>query len=179
LEELAMREEKKYLVAEAAEYIGKSNYVFLAGFDRLSVADVAVLRKRLREKGAEYHVVKNSLLRLAMLEKNLPEFAAEALSGATAIVVGGDDPSAVAKVLHEFANDKEHEDKLSMKSGALDGRLLSAEDMVELSKLPTLSELRARLLSVLEAAARNFLFVCNAVPQGFLRVLAAHAEKSQ
>lgn len=174
-----MREEKKYLVSEAAAYLGKSNYVFLAGFDRLTVADVAVLRKRLREKGAEYHVVKNSLLRLAMREKSLPEFADEALSGATAIVVGGDDPSAIAKVLHEFSRDKEREDRLSMKSGALDGRLLSAKDMIELSKLPTLSELRARLLSLMEAAAKNFLFVCNAVPQGFLRVLVAHAEKSQ
>ena len=174
-----MREEKKHLVAEVVGHLEKSDYVFLAGFNRLTVADVAVLRKRLRGKGAEYHVVKNSMLRLAAREKSLPEFAAEALSGATAIIVGGDDPSAVAKVLHEFSKDKEHEDKLSMRSGALDGRLLSVADMVALSKLPTLSELRAQLLSLMEAAPRNFLFVCNAVPQGFLRVLAAHAEKTQ
>jgi large subunit ribosomal protein L10 len=174
-----MREEKKYLVAETVEHLGKSSYVFLARFNRLTVADVAILRKLLRKKGAEYHVVKNSLLRLAALEKKLPEFSAETLSGATAIVVGGEDPSGVAKVLHEFTKDKEREDRLSMKSGSLEGRLLSADDVVALSKLPTLSELRARLLSLMEAAARNFLFVCNAVPQGFLRVLAAHAEKTQ
>jgi large subunit ribosomal protein L10 len=171
-----MRAEKKFLVAEAGEHLSKSSYVFLAGFDRLTVADVAVLRKRLGEKRAEYHVVKNSILQLAARERTLPEFAAAALRGATAIIVGGDDPSGVAKVLHQFAGEKEREDRLRLKCGVLDGRSLSAGDLLELSKLPTLGELRAQFLSLLQAPARNFLFVCNAVPQSFLRVLLAHAE---
>ncbi|MDR2664613.1 MAG: 50S ribosomal protein L10 [Puniceicoccales bacterium] len=171
-----MREEKKILVRETFDRLAGSCYVFLVAFDRLTVADVAVLRKRLKEKSAEYHVTKNPIFRLAAIERGLPEFAADALRGATAIVTGGDDPSGIAKVLQEFAEDKEREDRLKLKCGVLDGRPLSAEDLVGLAKLPPLAELRARLLSLLQAPARNFLFVCNAVPQGLLRVLLAHAE---
>ncbi|MDR0340469.1 MAG: 50S ribosomal protein L10, partial [Puniceicoccales bacterium] len=74
-----MRDEKKFLVREASKWMAGSNYVLLAAFDRLTVADVAVLRKRLKEKGAAYHVVKNSVLRLAARERDLPDFATEVL----------------------------------------------------------------------------------------------------
>jgi large subunit ribosomal protein L10 len=172
-----MREEKKYLVAEAVEHLGKSNYVFLAGFDRLTVADVAVLRRRLREKGAEYHVVKNSLLRIAAQEKKLPEFAAEALRGATAIVVGGEEPSEVAKILDAFSREKGREDKLAIKCGILEGQSLCSADVVALSKLPSLGELRSQMLSLFQAPARNLLLLCGAGAQGFVRLLVARAEK--
>ncbi|MDR1435760.1 MAG: 50S ribosomal protein L10 [Puniceicoccales bacterium] len=171
-----MREEKKYLVAELVEHLNKSDYMFLVAFDRLNVADVAVLRKKLREMGAEYHVVKNSILRLAVLEKSLPEFAADALRSATAIVVGGSDPSGVAKAICEFAGEREWADKLRMKSGILDGRQFDGDGLVALSKLPPIGALRAQFLALLQAAPKNFLFVCSAAAQSFLRLLVAYGK---
>ncbi|MDR0679283.1 MAG: 50S ribosomal protein L10 [Puniceicoccales bacterium] len=174
-----MRKEKKFLVNEAFGWMAGSDYVLLAAFNRLTVADVAVLRKRLREKGAMYHVVKNSVLRLAARERGLPDFAADALRGATAIVTGDGDPSNVAKVLQEFMDDKEREDRLKLKCGVLDGRLMSAENLASLAKLPSLAELRARFLALLQAPAQNFLMTCDAALQGLLRVLSAYATKGQ
>jgi large subunit ribosomal protein L10 len=172
-----MREEKKSLVSEAVGHLAKSRYFYVAGFDRLTVADVADLRKLLRETRAEYHVVKNAILERALRESQQPELAPEVLRGATAIVVGGEEPSAVAKILDAFSREKGREDRLSLKCGVLEGRILGAADVVALSKLPSLGELRSQFLSLLQAPARNFLLLCNAGPQGFLRLLAAYAEK--
>lgn len=172
-----MREEKKFLVEEVAEHLGKSDYFYVANFDRFTVADVAELRKSLAGEHAEYHVVKNSVLDHAIRQSGFPELAREILKGATAIVVGGDDASAVAKILDAFANENGREGKLSLKCGNLDGRNLSREEVIALSKLPSLGELRAQFLSLLQTPSRNLLLVCNAGPQSFLRLLMAYSEK--
>ncbi|MDR2576666.1 MAG: 50S ribosomal protein L10 [Puniceicoccales bacterium] len=174
-----MREEKKYLVDEAAEHLRKSDYVFVAGFDRLTVADVADLRKLLREKEAEYHVVKNSVLDLAVKRNNLPRIVEDALRGATAIVTGGGDPSGVAKVLEAFSNEKGRENKINLKFGILAGKSLTAKDVIVLSKLPSLRELRAQFLATLQAPAQNFLSVLQGSMRGLAQVLRAQSEKDK
>lgn len=172
-----MREEKKYLVNEVVEHLKKSDYLYVTGFDRFTVEDVAQLRKALRKENAEYHVVKNTILDLAVKESGLPEIAREALKGATAIVVGGNEPSAVAKILDTFAKEAGHEDKLSLKCGVLEGRALAEKDIIALSKLPSLKELRAQLLSLLQTPAQKLLLVCNAGPESFVRLLVAYSKK--
>ncbi|MDR3316522.1 MAG: 50S ribosomal protein L10 [Puniceicoccales bacterium] len=172
-----MRKEKKYLVSEAVDHLGKSDYLLVVGFDRLTVLEVAELRKSLLGKDAEFHVVKNSVLDLAAKECNFPELTRESLRGTTAIVVGGKDPSEVAKRMTAFANEKGHEDKLTVKCGILEGRALSAQDVIVLSKLPSLGELRAKFLALLQTPFQNFLSVCNAGMQNFVRLLVAHAKE--
>jgi large subunit ribosomal protein L10 len=174
-----MREEKKYLVEEAAGYLAQSDYLFVAEFNRLTVADVAALRNSLREKMAEYHVVKNSVLSLAIKSSGLPSLPREALRGFTAIVSGGNDPSGTAKILDAFSNEKGREDKLNLKCGVLSGNVLSANDIVKLSRLPSLGELRSQFLSGLQAAAKNFLLVCNAAMRDIVQILLAQSEKQK
>ncbi|MDR2677451.1 MAG: 50S ribosomal protein L10 [Puniceicoccales bacterium] len=174
-----MREEKKFLTAKVREYIEKSDYLYVAGFDRLTVGDVAELRKALRGEAAEYHVVKNSILRLAAKEANLPEINLGALKGTTAIVSGGQNPSGVAKVLDAFMSAPEKDGKLSVKWGRLGARVLHARDILALSKLPSLDVLRAQMLSLLQATLQQFLAVCNAAAQSFVRLLNAYGEKCQ
>jgi large subunit ribosomal protein L10 len=82
-----MRPEKNYLIREASDYLSKSDYFFLTDYKGINSEDTSTLRNRLSEKGAEFHVVKNSSLNLAAKDKNLPDLS-DYLSGHTAIVVG-------------------------------------------------------------------------------------------
>lgn len=164
-----MRKEKAFLVKEVVAHVRKSDFLFLANFERMTVADVAELRASLAKAGAEYHVVKNSILNAAAKECQFPDLS-QYLTGLNAVIVGGSAPTEVAKILSNFAKDKE---KLGVKGGRLEDQLLSSSDVVALSKLPSLDVQRAQLLSLLNTAAQRFLFVLQGVPQGLLNVLQA------
>ncbi|WP_309398899.1 50S ribosomal protein L10 [Cerasicoccus maritimus] len=168
-----MRPEKQYLVKEVSDYLAKSEYVFLTDFNRLTVAETAELRGQLATQNAEFHVVKNSILNNAMKERELPSVE-DVLEGPTAIVVGGPNPSEVAKVLIKFFKDKE---KVEVKKGLLGEQTLSKEEVEELSKLPSLDELRAKFLSLLNTPATQTVRVLIAGPQGLLNVLQAKVDK--
>ncbi|HCJ12564.1 MAG: 50S ribosomal protein L10 [Verrucomicrobia bacterium GWF2_51_19] len=167
-----MRQDKQFLVQEVASYLDASNYVILADFKGMTVADVAELRKALRAESATYHVVKNSIFNVVAKERSFPDMS-NLLQGQNAVVVGGSNPSGVAKVLMQFAKDKK---KLEMRGAILEKRLLSAGDVEALSKLPSLEVLRAQLLGLLNTPAQKVLYVLQGVPQGLLNVLNAHAE---
>ena len=93
------------------------------------------------------------------------------LAGQTAIVYGGNNPSGIAKILFNFAKEKE---KLQAKGGLLDGQVYDAVALESLSKLPDLPTLRATFLSLLLTPYRQCLYVMQAVPQGLLNVLKAY-----
>ena len=147
-----MREEKKFLVDEVAAHIGKSSYILLADFTKVTVEDAAFVRNELRAVGAEYHVVKNSIFNIAAKQAGLPDFSKH-LTGHTAIITGGDDAPGVAKVLVKFFKDKQ---KLDVKIGSMDGKVLSKAEIETLSKLPNLAGIRAQLLSLLQTPASQF-----------------------
>jgi large subunit ribosomal protein L10 len=164
-----MRAEKKYLIEEVAGHLKKSDYVILANYDKMTVADVAELRLRLAPHHAEFHVVKNSSLRVAAQALSLPSFES-ALIGPTAIVLGGKNSPGVAKVLRDFVKEKQ---KIVVKVGILGQKLISAQDVAKLADLPSLDTLRAQLLGLLQQPASLFVRVVNAVPQGLVNVLQA------
>ena len=159
-----MRAEKQYLISEVDTHLKKSDYVILTNFTKVTVADVAELRKRLDAEKAEFHVVKNSSLRVAAKALGLPEFES-ALIGPTAIIVGGKNSAGVAKILKQFFKDKQ---KLEVKVGVMDKKLVSAEDLSKIADLPSFEALRAQLLG---------LFKQNAA--AFVRVLDAKVKKEQ
>jgi large subunit ribosomal protein L10 len=164
-----MRAEKKYLIQEVEGHLKKSDYLVLANYDRMTVADVAELRKRLGAHNAEFHVVKNSSLRVAGKALGLPEFE-PALIGPTAIIVGGKNSPGVAKVLRDFAKEKQ---KIVLKAGVLSQRLITPADLEKLADMPSLETLRAQLLGLLQQPASLCVRVLNAAPQGLLNVLQA------
>ena len=169
-----MRPEKAYLVKEATDYLSRSEYVFLADYQGINAEETTALRKKLAERGAEFHVVKNSSLRLAAQERKLPDIS-EHLTGHTAIVVGGEDASAVAKALGLYFEDTQ---KVPVKGGTLGDRLLSAAEIKMLAKLPGLETLRAQLLSLFNAPATQLVGVLSAPSRGLVTVLRAKADKS-
>ncbi len=144
-----MRAEKQFLVDEVAGYLTKSKYLLIANFTGVTVKDATDVRAQLRPLGAEYHVVKNSILGIATKQAGLPDLSAH-LSGHTALVTGGDNPSGVAKVLVKFFKDFS---RLEVKAGVLDAKLLSAQEIDTLAKLPSLDAIRAQLLSLLSTPA--------------------------
>ncbi len=168
-----MRPEKKFLVDEVSKHLGKSDYVFLADYRKVTVSDAADLRASLGAHQAEYHVVKNSILNVAAKERKLPELESTWLTGQTAIVVGGRNPSEVAKILVKYFKDK---DKLSVKGGVLGSSRLTAADVQALSTLPSVEALRAQLLGLLSNPATGLVRVLQGVPQGMLNVLQAKAK---
>ncbi|MCC5840494.1 MAG: 50S ribosomal protein L10 [Opitutales bacterium] len=168
-----MQAEKQFLVDEVTAYLDKSEYLFLADYNRLTVADTEELRKVLAASGAEFHVVKNTILKIAADKHEYPELD-EQLKGPTAIVVGGNNAAEVAKALEKFFKDKK---KGELKGGVLDKRSLSAADISELAKLPSIEILRAQLLGLLNTPATSFVRVIQAVPQGLLNVLQAKVDK--
>ena len=164
-----MRAEKKYLIDEVETHLKKSDYVILANYNGMTVADAAELRTRLSAEKAEYHVVKNSSLRVAAKSLGLPDIEG-ALIGPTAIVVGGKNSAGVAKVLKQFFKDKQ---KIEVKAGILSKKLISPKDVARLADMPSLDVMRAQLLGLLNQPASMFVRVINAVPQGLVNVLQA------
>ncbi|MDC0158044.1 50S ribosomal protein L10 [Verrucomicrobia bacterium] len=170
-----MRPEKAYLVKEATDYLSRSEYVFLADYQGINAEETSELRKKLAERGAEFHVVKNSSLLLAAKEQNLPDIS-EHLTGHTAIVVGGEDASAVAKALGLYFKDTK---KVTVKGGTLGDRVLDAGEVKMLAKLPGLESLRAQLLSLFTTSPSQLVGVLSAPSRGMVTVLRAKADADQ
>lgn len=140
-----MREEKKYLVDEVAKHLNKSDYCFVADYSRITVEETATLRNSLAEQGAEFHVVKNSIFNVAANERGMP-ISEDWLAGPTAIIIGGENPPGVAKVLKKFFKDK---DKVQVKGGVLEAVTLTDAQVSDLADLPSKEELQAKLLGLL------------------------------
>ena len=164
-----MRAEKQYLIAEVETHLKKSDYVILANFTGASVADLAELRTRLAAEKAEFHVVKNSSLRVAVKAMGLPAMD-NALTGPTALVVGGRNSPGVAKVLKQFFREKQ---KIEVKAGVLGRTVITPKQVNQLADMPSLDILRAQLLGLLNQPAGAFVRIINAVPQAVVNVLQA------
>ena len=170
-----MRAEKQYLIDEVATHLKKSDYVILANFTNVTVSDVAELRGKLAAEKAEFHVVKNSSLRVAAKALGLPEFES-ALTGPTAVVVGGKNSPGVAKILRDFFKAKQ---KVEIKAGVLSKKLISSKEIEQLADLPSLETLRAQLLGLLNQPAGMFVRVLNATPSGLVNVLQAKVRAAE
>ena len=164
-----MRTEKKYLATEVTGHLEKSDYCIIADYHGIKVDETMELRSSLAECGAEFHVVKNSALEMAAKARGMPDVR-EFLNGPTAIIVGGCDASGTAKKLKLFHKET---DKVSIKVGVLDDRLLTPKEMARLADLPNLDTLRAQLLSLLNSPASSLLSVLSGPSRSFLNILQA------
>jgi large subunit ribosomal protein L10 len=170
-----MEAEKQLLVREISDYLDGTDYIYLADFTGITVGGIASLRRNLREDGAQCHVVKNRILRIALRESGYAPLDEHCFRGHTAMITGGDNPSGVAKILFKFA--KGNDAKLPVKGGALAKNSLSVDEIRALSELPSLEVLRAQLLALLGAPAQRCVAVLNGVPQGVVNVLQARAKE--
>jgi large subunit ribosomal protein L10 len=150
--------EKQQLVAEVTDKFRQSACTIVADYRGLTVAQVTELRKQLREAGVEFQVIKNSLTRRATANANLTQLD-EHLTGPSAIAFSAD-PVAPAKIISGFAKKN---DKLKVKAGVVEGRVVDATQIKALADLPSRDGLLSMLLSVLQAPMRNFALAVKAV----------------
>lgn len=154
-------QEKQLVVSEVAAKLRESASTIVADYRGLNVAQVTELRKRLREAGVDFQVLKNTLVRRATAEAELSELDS-ALTGPTAIAFSKDDVVAAAKILSEFAKKN---DALKVKGGVVEGRVVDVDQIKDLANLPSREGLLSMLLSVLQAPIRNFALAVKAVSE--------------
>ncbi|MBQ6706917.1 MAG: 50S ribosomal protein L10 [Clostridia bacterium] len=154
-------QEKQAIVEQLAGKLADSTAGVIVEYKGISVADDTVLRRKLREAGVDYAVVKNSMLRRAAEKAGL-EGLEDVLKGTTALAVSADDPVAAAKILCQQAKEDEN---FKVKAGFLDGAVIDAARVNELAKLPSREGLISMLLSVLNGPIRGLAVALNAIAE--------------
>ena len=132
---------KQAKVDELAKEMKEAKIVLLADYRGITVTDVTKLRADLRNANAEYKVIKNNIIRRA-LDANGEKELDSALEGPVALVISKEDYLAPAKVIYNFT--KEH-DFYKIKGGIVEGKVMTAEEIITLAKLPSRQELLAKL----------------------------------
>ncbi|MCM1115318.1 MAG: 50S ribosomal protein L10 [Clostridium sp.] len=155
----AVLEKKKQQVADLSERIKASCAGVIVDYKGINVEDDTKLRKELREAGVSYTVVKNSILGRAAQDAGL-EGLDPVLEGTTAIATSEDDYVASARILGKYADSH---DNFSLKSGYLDGEVISLEKLIALSKLPSREVLLATVCSVFNAPIAAFARAVQAI----------------
>ena len=155
----AVLERKKQMVADLSERIKNSCAGVVVDYKGINVEDDTKLRKELREAGVEYTVVKNSILGRAAQDAGL-EGLEPVLEGTTAIATSAEDYVASARILQKYADTH---DNFSLKSGYLDGEIISLEKLVALAKLPSREVLLATVCSVFNAPIAAFARAVQAI----------------
>lgn len=169
-----MRAEKQFLTNEYVARLNASPFFIVVGYQGLKVSHMTELRKRLREVGAEVHVVKNTVFRVAAKEAGVADLNGS-LAGQLAVVTGQKDISAAAKTLKNFAAEF---DKLKLKFGYLNNERLDETTVIALADLPSIEVLRAKLLGLLNAPATKLVTLINTPASQLAQVIKAKSEKA-
>ncbi len=171
------RAQKEEQVSELKGKFDRATGVFVADYCGLTVDEVNVLRKELRgddPDATEYAVAKNSVLKLAVADTDLSVLT-DCFAGPTSIAISYGDPVRVAKVLVDC--DKEN-DAFELKGGFLDGQGLDVEEVGKLATLPSLLELRGKIVGLIQAPATKLVRLLSE-PGGQLARLVDARAKSQ
>lgn len=168
------KEKKQAIVAEYEGWLKKSEAVFLTEYTGLTMPAFDELRRRIREAGGEFHVIKNTLGKLALKSAGLdaPE---EMLLGSTAIGLAFSDAPGVAKAIADFAKERE---ALKIKGGFLGKQYVSKQEVTRLATLPPLPVVRSQLLAMLNTPATQLVRLLNEPGRRVAQVLKAYADKS-
>jgi large subunit ribosomal protein L10 len=168
-----MRAEKQNISNEYLSRLNSSPFFIVVDYRGLKVGPITELRKRLSKAGAEMHVVKNSLFRIAVKEAGLADLGT-GLAGQLAVVTGQKDVSSAAKVVKVFSAEF---DRPKIKFGYLKNQRLESPDILALADLPSIEVMRGRLLGVLSAPATKLVTLLGTPATQLARVLKGRAEK--
>jgi large subunit ribosomal protein L10 len=171
--ELVDRTEKAESVAALKEVFSTSNVVVVAHYSGLSVAQLQTLRKQMKQAGASVKVAKNRLAKIALEGSDVATIAS-LLKGPTLIAYSGD-PVSAPKVAVDFAKANE---QFVILGGAMGKTSLDLNGVKQLASLPSLDELRAKLIGLLQAPATKIAQLANAPAAKVARVIQAHASKN-
>lgn len=169
------KQEKAKAIDTIKDKFQKSNVVILTDYKGLTMEQLTALRKQLRPLNAEYKVLKNTLISLAVKDRTF-EGIDKLLSGSTAVLFGYGDQVLPAKALAKFIKDNE---KMSIKGGVLDGKLIDSITITALSKLPSREMLIAKALGGMKAPITNLVFDLKGVINKFVYAIQAIEKKKK
>jgi len=166
------KERKNELVTQYSEWVNRSKALVLTRYVGLTMKEIDTLRAKVRENGGEFHIIKNTLAKLAFEQAGLP-VQQEQLEGSTAVIFAFSDAPATVKAVTEFVKTSEF---LKIKGGYLEKQSLTADGVKALADLPPLPVLRAQLLGTLLAPAGKLVRTLAEPGRMVAAVIRAHAE---
>lgn len=166
------RQRKQEMVDAYRAWLEESSGLVLTSYTGMSVRALEDLRRKVREAGGEFHVVKNRLMTLALRQAGM-DVPEAALEGTTAIGFAGDDVQATLKAIVETARQAE---ALKVKAALLDGRLYEPRQVERLAELPPLPVMRAQLLGLIQAPATRVAGALAGSVRQVVNVVKAYSE---
>lgn len=166
------KSEKEVMIKELNQKFARAQTAIVAEFSKLNVETVTRLRKKLRDSGVDYKVLKNTLAKRAA--KGTPvEVVSDDFTGPVAIAIGYDDVVVPAKILQEFIKDLE---TIKVRSAVVEGKKINAAGVAALAKMPGLPELRAKILGMLNQPAGKLARTLAEPGSRLARLIKARAE---
>ena len=159
----AILEEKKLVVAEIVEKMNNASSFVVVDYQGINVEQVTALRNKAREAGVEYKIYKNTFLRFAAKECGFEDLA-DSLQGQNAVVFSENDPVAPAKLIADFVKENRLQ-ILEFRTGVIDRKISSAEEILAISQLPTKDVLLSKILGSLNAPVSKFVYALNALKE--------------
>jgi len=169
-----LKSEKEVLIKELTDKFTRAKGVVVAEFNKLDVDTVNKLRKKLRDGGVEWKVLKNTLARRAAKGTSV-EKVSDDFVGPVAVAISYDDVVAPAKILQAFTKDLE---TVKIRSGVIQGQKIDKAGVAALAKLPGINELRGQILGMLNQPATKLLRTIKEPGGALARVIKAKSEKA-
>jgi len=172
---LAISKQRKHELVELyKKWLNESDALVITQYHGLTVSDISKLRAGIRETDGEFHVVKNTLVKMA-LDDAEREWAEEYFTGPTAVGVSFGNPTGLAKAIKDFAKES---NALEIKGGYLADRMMSVAEINALANLPTMDEMRAKLLQTILAPASQLVRTLAEPGRQVAAVLKAYSEEA-
>lgn len=168
---MAVTQEKQLAVADLKEKLGNTKGAVLTNYRGLTVAQDTKLRRKLREGGVEYRVIKNTLTRIAAKEVGIQGLD-EYLEGEAAIALSYTDPVAPAKIISDFVKENKLQ-ALEIKAGLVEGKVINSDGVKALSNLPPREVLIAQVLAGMQAPIAGFVNVLSGTIRNLVYALDA------
>jgi large subunit ribosomal protein L10 len=170
------RPDKVEAVDEIRAVYGSSSAIILTDYRGLTVVEITALRRKLRDTGGEYHIVKNTLFKRAL--GDVPPALDGLLNGPTAVAFATGDPVAMTKALLDFLRDLRKPD-IQVKGGYLEGKVFTPQQVVDLSRLPPREIILGQVVGTIQAPLNNLAGTLNGILSEFARTLQALVDKQQ
>ncbi|HUI29532.1 MAG TPA: 50S ribosomal protein L10 [Candidatus Acidoferrales bacterium] len=168
------RNEKEQIVAEVTDLMSNSSSLFFTDFAGMTVAESNELRREFQKNGVKYKVVKNTLIKKAMLGFSSDQSVNEYMVGQTAVAFGSDDPTTPAKVLKKFFDKNQ---KPTTKAFVVDKQVFDGKRLAEFASMPSKAEVVASILGSLQSPIAGIAGSISAVMRDLVMVIDAVGEK--
>jgi len=162
------KDSKKEILQDLIVKLKESKGVVLTDYQGMNVFQISSLRNELKEKKVEFKVVKNTLIEKASEEMNIKDLTKD-LIGCTAIAFSSDDGVTPARLLKEYF--KKSKTDLKIKSGLIDGRVFSAEKIMEIASLPSKDVLIAQMINGVKSPLYSSVFILQGPLRGLIYTL--------